>query len=167
MEVFDAVKTVLAVREYQPKAVPPEVIQRILEAGHLTASSNNRQPWHFIWVDQPEMLKKLAEAAPTGTYIAQAPLAVVVAVEKDSPFAVSDGSRAIQSMVLAAWADGVGSNWVGFAGMDGINPLLDIPDTLQVLAIIPFGYPVKKIGLGNKKRNPFSEVVHHGKYGQH
>ena len=51
MEVFEAVRTVLAVRQYQDKPVPPEVKGRILEAGHLTASAMNSQPWHFILVD--------------------------------------------------------------------------------------------------------------------
>jgi nitroreductase len=47
MEVFDAVRTLLAVRNYQDKPVPPEVVRRIIEAGRLTGSSMNRQPWHF------------------------------------------------------------------------------------------------------------------------
>ena len=64
--------------------------------------------------------------------MAQAPLAIVVATEK-SRFAVSDASRAIQSMLLAAWADGVGANWVGFGGLDGVKALLGIPAALLVL----------------------------------
>jgi nitroreductase len=48
MEVFEAVRTVLAVREFQDKAVPPESVRRIVEAGRLSGSGMNRQPWHFI-----------------------------------------------------------------------------------------------------------------------
>ena len=50
MEVFEAVRTILAVREFQDKAVPPESVRRIVEAGRLSGSSMNRQPWHFIVV---------------------------------------------------------------------------------------------------------------------
>src|SRR4030042_4935774 len=93
MEVFDAVRTVLAVRIYQEKAIPPEAVKRIVEAGRLTASSMNRQPWHFIAVEDRELLKQLGALAQTGPYVAQAPLAVVVAIEK-TRFAVSDASPA-------------------------------------------------------------------------
>jgi nitroreductase len=72
----------------------------------------NRQPWHFIVVDNREMVRQLGALAQTGPYIARAPLAIVVAIEK-TKFSISDASRAIQSMILTAWSEGVGSNWSG------------------------------------------------------
>ncbi len=165
MDVFEAVRTALAVRKYQEKAVPPDVVRRIVEAGWLTGSASNRQPWHFIVVENRDALRKLGGLARTGPYIAQAPLAVVVAVE-DTPFAVSDASRAIQSMILAAWADGVGSNWVDFGGLDEVKALLGIPANLNVLAVLPFGYPAQATGQGKKKRKPLSEVAHRERFGQ-
>lgn len=165
MEVFEAVRTVLAVRSYRPDPVPPDVIQRIVEAGRLTGSSMNGQPWHFVVVDEAATLHRLGELAQSGPYIAQAPLAIVVAIAK-TRFAVSDGSRAIRSMILAAWAEGVGSNWVGFRGLEEIQALLGIPEDLEVLAVIPFGYPVDPGGQGKKKRKPLGEVVSYGRYGQ-
>ena len=142
MEVFEAVRTLLAIREFQDKPVPPETVRRIVEAGRLTGSSMNRQPWHFIVVQNRDSLRQLGALAKTGPYIAQAALAIVVVIQR-TPFSVSDGSRAIQSMMLTAWSEGVGSNWVGFMGMTEVKPLLGIPDDLDVLAIIPFGYPAK------------------------
>ena len=56
-------------------------------------------------------------------------------------------------MILTAWSEGIGSNWVGFHNLDQIKPLLGIPDGIDVEAIIPFGYPVSKLGKGRKKRN--------------
>ncbi len=165
MEAFEAVRTVLAVRTYQDKRVPPEVVRRIIEAGRLTGSSMNRQPWHFIVVEDRGTLRRLGTLAQSGPYIAQAPLAVVVAIAK-TRFAVSDASRAIQSMVLTAWSEGIGSNWVGFQGLTEVKALLGIPDDLDVLAIIPFGYPAKAGGRGKKQRKPLAEVAHHGRFGQ-
>ena len=165
METFEAVRTVLAVREYQDKPIPADVIHKIIEAGHLTASSMNKQPWHFIVVENRDTLQKLGHIASTGPYTAQAALAIVVVIEK-TKFAVSDASRAIQSMILTGWAEGVGSNWVGFMGFDTIHSLLDIPDDLDVLAILPFGYPAHDIGQGHKQRKPLSEVAHHERFGQ-
>jgi nitroreductase len=165
MEVFETVRTVLAVRAYQDKPVPPDVVRRIVEAGRLTASSMNAQPWHFVVVEERDTLRQLGALARTGRYIAQAPLAVVVAIE-ETRFAVSDASRAIQSMILTAWSEGVGSNWVGFMGLNEVKSLLGIPDELAVLAIVPFGYPARAIGRGKKQRKSLSEVAHRERFGQ-
>ena len=165
MEVFEAVRTVLAIREFQDKPVPPETVRRIVEAGRLTGSSMNRQPWHFIVVQNRDSLRQLGALAKTGPYIAQAALAIVVVIQR-TPFSVSDGSRAIQSMMLTAWSEGVGSNWVGFLGLTEVKTLLGIPDDLDVLAIIPFGYSARPAGKGKKNRKPLSEVAHLERFGQ-
>ncbi len=165
MEAFEAVRTVLAVRTYQDKPVPPDIVRRIVEAGRLTASSMNGQPWHFIVVETRETLRQLGVLARTGPYVAQAPLAVVVAIEK-TKFAVSDASRAIQSMILTGWSEGVGSNWVGFLGLTEVKSLLGIPNDLDVLAILPFGYPARAHGQGKKQRKLLSEVAHRSRFGQ-
>jgi nitroreductase len=166
MDVFEAVRTMLAVRRYQDKPVPEATVRRILEAGRLTGSAMNEQPWHFIVVQDRETLRRLGAMARTGPYVADAALAIVVAVEK-SRFAVSDGSRAIQSMLLTAWADGVVSNWVGFVGgLEEAGKFLKIPGKLDVLAILPFGYPVGVVGRGKKQRKPLRAVAHREQYGQ-
>ncbi len=165
MEVFEAVRTALAVRGYQDKPVPPDLVRRIVEAAHLTASSMNGQPWHFVVVENRDTLRKLGAAVRTGPYVAQAPLAIAVVMEK-SQYAVSDASRAIQSMILTAWSEGVGSNWTGFGGLDGVKPLLGIPADMDVLAVVPFGYPAKAIGKGKKNRKPLSQVAHRERFDQ-
>ena len=165
MDVFESVRTLLAVRSYQDKPVPDAVVRRIVEAGRLTGSGMNRQPWHFIVVRDGETLRRLGALASSGPYVAQALLAIVVATDK-SRFAVSDASRAIQSMLLTAWADGVGSNWVGFGGLDNAKALLDIPANLEALAILPFGYPARAVGRGKKQRKPLREVAHLERYGR-
>ena len=165
MEVFEGIRTLLAVRRYQDKPVGDGIVRKILEAGRLTGSAMNLQPWHFIVVRDRETLKKLGGLARSGPYIAQAPLAIVIATDK-SRFAVSDASRAIQSMMLTAWADGVGSNWVGFGGLEKAKALLDIPAGLDVLAILPFGYPARAVGKGRKQRKALREVAHLERYGR-
>lgn len=165
MEVFEAVRTVLAVREYQDKPIPPDTVRRIVESAWLTGSSRNGQPWHFIAVQDRATLRQLGELATTGPYIAQAPLAVAVGVE-ESPYGVSDASRAIQSMVLTSWAEGVGSNWVGFANLPQLKPVLGIPAEVEVVGIVSFGYPVRPGGKGKKARKPLGQVVHRERFGQ-
>lgn len=166
MDVFDTVRTVLAVRAFQDKPIPPEAVHRIVEAARLTASSRNGQPWHFIVIQNRDTLRQIGQIVKTGSYTAQAALAIVVVIDHASEYGVSDGSRAIQSMILTAWSEGIGSNWTGWLGMPQINKLLGIPDDHDVLGIIPFGYAAKNIGKGKKNRKPASEVVFHEKYGK-
>ena len=165
MDVFEAVRTILAVRQYKPDPIPDDVLRRILEAGRLSASASNRQPWHFVVVQEKDTLREIAEVVTTGPYVAAAPLAIVVATEK-STWGLSDASRAVQSMLLTAWADGVGSNWAGGPGiLDGLKPLLGIPDDLDVVAVLPFGYPAVPVGSGRKNRKPLREIAHKERFG--
>jgi nitroreductase len=165
-EVFEALRTLLAVREFADRRVPDDVLRRIVEAGRQTASARNGQPWHFVLVRERDRLRKLGSLVRTGGYTANAAAAVIVAYEKAiGQYGMSDASRAIQSMLLAAWGDGVGSNWTGFGGLEGVRKEFGIPDTCDVLAVLPFGYPRRKI-TGNKKRRPFNEVVSAERFGQ-
>jgi nitroreductase len=165
MNVFEAIQTMLAVRTYAGQPIPADAVQRIVEAGWLTGSSMNRQPWHFIVVEDRATLRQLGALAPSGPYIADAALAIAVVVERTT-FAVSDASRAIQSMMLAAWAEGIGSNWVGFHGLDAVKPVLHVPETLDLFAILPFGYPAQAVGKGKKQRKPLATVAHREHFGQ-
>src|SRR5205823_14544850 len=141
METFDAIRTVLAVRHFKDTPIPEPIVRQIVEAGRLTASAGNSQPWHFIVVRDKETLRRLGQLASTGPYIPQAPLAIVVAMNR-GPLADSDGSRAIQDMILVAWSQGVGSNWVGYNNLPEVNRLLGIPEEAWVLAALAFGHPV-------------------------
>jgi len=165
MNVFDTVRTALAVRSYQDKPIPEETIQRIVDAARLTGSSMNRQPWAFIVIQDRDMLEKLGEVMGSGPYIAQAPLAIAVVIDR-TRFALSDGSRAIQSMVLTAWDEGIGSNWVGFMGPEDAKPVLGIPEDKDLLAVVPFGYPDQPTGKGDKKRKPREDVVFSERFGK-
>ena len=166
METFEAIRTMLAVRRYEDRPIPADIVRRIVEAGRLTGSSRNLQPWHFVVVQDRKNLSELGARARSGPYTAQAALAVAVACERSSQFGVSDASRAIQSMMLAAWEAGIGSNWVGFGNLDSVAELLGIPPEFETLAVVPFGYPADRIGKGKKKRKPLSEIAHSERWGQ-
>jgi nitroreductase len=164
METFEAIRTVLAVRHFKDTPIPEPIVRQIVEAGRLTASGGNSQPWHFIVVQDKQTIRRLGQLARTGPYIAQAPLAIVVTIDR-SRLAESDGSRAIQNMLLAAWSQGVGSNWVGYNNLPEVNSLLGIPQEVSVLAILPFGYPAEPVGKGQKKRKPLGEVAYKERWG--
>jgi nitroreductase len=163
--VYETVRTVLAVREFDDKPIPDDLVRRIVEAGRLTASSMNLQPWQLVLVSSRDGLRELGALISTGRYVASSAAAIVVAYERDSEYGVSDASRAIQSMILVAWAEGVGSNWTGFGDLDAVGAKVGLPDTYEVLAVVPFGYPKRKLGKGKKKRKPLSEVASAERFG--
>ena len=163
--IFETVRTVLAVREFEDRPIPDDLLDRIVEAGRLTASSLNLQPWHFVLVKSREGLRELGSHISTGRYVATSAAAVVVAYQRDSDYGVSDASRAIQSMVLVAWAEGVGSNWTGFGDLDRVAIQVGLPDTFEALAVVPFGYPKRKLGKGKKKRKPLAEIASAERFG--
>ncbi|HKV87252.1 MAG TPA: nitroreductase family protein [Candidatus Dormibacteraeota bacterium] len=153
-------------REFDDRPLPDGVLDRIVESAHLTASASNVQPWHFVVVRKREDLQKLGQSIRTGPYVAQAAAAVIVASEKSNPTGLSDTSRAIQSMFLTAWGEGVGSNWTGFAGrLENVREAFGLPESFDVVGVLPFGYPKRKLGLGKKKRKPIGEVVSDEKFG--
>ncbi len=158
MEVFEAVRTLLAVRTYQERPIPDDLVIEIVEAGRLTGSSRNTQQWNFIIIRDRDKLRQLGQLASTGPYIAEAPLAIAVVVP-NSPVGYIDGSRAAQDMMLVAWDREIGSNWVGNVDTPEIKELLHIPEDRLVLTIIPFGYPAEPVGRGVKDRKDMGEVA--------
>ena len=157
----------MAVRDYDDRVLPDDMARRIVEAAYLTASGANSRPWHFILVRDRALLRKLGSLVRTGPYVANAAGAVIVAYEKEKgAMGISDASRAIQSMVIAAWAEGVASNWTGFAGrLDDVREEFGLPDSYEVLAVVPLGYPKRRVA-GKKKRKPFNQVVSAERFGQ-
>jgi nitroreductase len=167
MDVFEAVNTLLAVRNYKNTPLPADVVRRVVEAGRLSPSGMNAQPWHFVVVQQPDTLKRLAEVATTGPYLADAAAAIVVAIDDGkNTIHIADAARAIHSMALTAWDAGVGTNWVGFGGLDRANDIVGLPKEKTVIGIVPLGYPAQAVGRGKKKRKPLSEVASLERYGE-
>lgn len=165
MEVYQAIRTMLAVREYADRPIDDAIIHQMIEAARLTGSSRNTQHWDFVVVRQRPNLQQLGALAAYGPYIAQAALAIAVVVPENQTGFI-DGTRATQDMMLTAWAAGIGSNWVGNVNTPEIKSLLKIPQERMVLTIIPFGYPAKKLGAGKKKRKAVAEIAHAEQYGQ-
>lgn len=165
MDVFEAATKRIEVKEYEDKPVSAEIIWKILEAGRLSPSAMNMQPWRFIVVRDRSTLRKIGELSPTGKFITGAAFAIAVAVDPDDKWYQVDTARAAQSMMLVAWSLGVGSRWVGGIERDEVKKLLKIPDSLQLLTVLPFGYPKHSVK-GVKDRKPLQQVAFLEKYGE-
>jgi nitroreductase len=164
MSVLECVRRRIETREFKPDPVPEDVLQKVLEAGRWSPSQRNRQPWHFIVVRDRETLKQLAAMAPSGPYLADAPLAIAV-VTDGARAPLIDGTRAISSMQLVAWEEGLGSCWVGGMDRDGVKRLLGVPEACEVITVLPFGYPTETARRLRKRRKPLAQMAHRERFG--
>ena len=162
---YEAIVKRLEVREFSSKPVEKSLMLKVLEAGRSSPSSMNRQPWHFILVDDRRLLAELSEAAYTGRYVKDAAFAILVYIDSNARRCEMDGGRAIQTMVLAAWMLGLGSCVVTGVDRDRVGRLVGAPEGMHLLAILPFGYP-KRMLKGVKKRKPLGEVASYNSYGR-
>jgi nitroreductase len=165
MSVLDCVRERIETREFKPDPVPEAVLQKILEAGRWSPSQRNRQPWHFIVVQERETLKQLGAMAPSGPYLADAPLAIVIVTE-GARAPLIDGTRAISSMQLVAWEEGLGSCWVGGVDRDGVKRLLGIPEACELITVLPFGYPTDVAKRLRKRRKPLEQIAYRERFGE-
>jgi nitroreductase len=166
MDTFEAIRTRRTTRAFMPTEVPEQTIHKIVEAGRLTPSARNLQPWHFIVIQDKGMLKQLGALCTTGRFIERASCAVAVVTDPTNTWHEIDGARAVQNMELAGWTEGVGTCWIGSMERDRIKDLLTIPKGLHLLTILPFGYPVESNAPRRKTKKRPEEVCHWERFGQ-
>ena len=162
MDVFKVIFERRSVRHYLPKPVEEEKILKILEACRWAPSARNLQPWELIVIKDKELLKELAKTAPYGRFIAEAPVAIAVITDPSSKWHIVDGSLLTQNLMLAAWALGLGTCWIGSMDREKAKSILSIPKEKHLLTIIPIGYPAK---VKESHRKPLREFVYLNRYG--
>ena len=138
MDTFLAIASRREVRDYDPRALPSEVEERILDAGRLAGSSKNRQPWRFDIV--PGEL--LADLVYEPTNLHGAPFVVAIVVSGKGPVSF-DAGRAATNMQLAAWNEGVGSCPNAIADEPAARAALELEDEERIAIVLSFGYPAK------------------------
>jgi nitroreductase len=149
-------------RPYTDRAIPPEVVDRILDAGRLSGSSQNKQPWRFLVVERRELVEALAECVYAPRNLLAAGLVVAMSAQG------FDLGRCAQNMMLAAWNDGVTSTPNGIRERERARELLGLEPDDPLGTVLSFGYPARgrdpnarpaeewSRGAGRK---PLSEVV--------
>ena len=165
METWACIRGRVAVRSFADEEVPEEMVLRVLEAGRWAPSSKNSQPWHFIVVQDRNTLQELSRLTRTGPHLAQAPLAIVVAMI-GAKFPEADAARAIQNMVLAAWDQGLGTCWIANFDQEPTRRLLGLPEEAIVVTAFPLGFPTPEAARRGKRRKPLSEIASWEKFGQ-
>jgi nitroreductase len=169
-----------SVRSYKPDIIEKEKINRIIEAGRLSPSACNAQPWKFIVVDNPELKNKIADATSNSIiginhFTKQAPVHIVIVMEsanfnskfgsfmKNKTLPLIDIGIAASQICLQATAEGLGTCILGWFNETSVKKLLNIPRGKRPILIITLGYPSDN-ELREKRRKSFDEVVSNNKY---
>ncbi|MCY3986293.1 MAG: nitroreductase family protein [Candidatus Dadabacteria bacterium] len=166
MKVYECVTSLSSIRSYVDRKVPRKVVMEVMEAGRMAPSAHNSQPWEFVLVDDRKMLREMGQYCTSGTFIAQVAFAVVLLVDPRSKWHQIDGTRAAQNMVLVGWSHGLGSCWIGRIEKEELKEYLALPEGLDILTVLPFGYFDKRLISAGKSRKSPDEVFHLNGYGK-
>jgi len=166
MDFYETVNCRLSIRSYKPDPVPDDALNRILEAGQLAPSAKNLQPWKFIVVRDPEVRNRLVPACRNQEFVGEAPVVICgCAIESEAwggmggywSAAAVDVTIALEHMILAAAAEGLGTCWIGAFTEEEVRKVLAIPEGVKPIALTPVGYPAKEAR--PRGRKPLSEIV--------
>ena len=161
MDALTAIFTRRSVRKYSDKPVSDATIKLLLQAAMAAPSAKNAQSWEFIVIRDKKTLEQIPSFHPFSKHVPGAPVAIVVCgntkLEAWPGHWVPDGSNASMNILLAAHSLGLGGVWTTFYPYAdrtaGIRKLLNLPDHIMPLNIIPLGYPVEK-GTYQDRFNP-------------
>jgi nitroreductase len=171
METWDAIRARRNVRVYTEQPIPGEDLDRILEAGRRSPSSQNTQPWDFVVVTDRAQLQDLSKVWQGARHVANsaATVALVAPIrseERQRALVQYDLGQATMSMMLAAADLGIGSAHSAMRDQDLARRLLVFPEDRFCAYLIAFGYPADRPlrPIRNPNRRPFEEVVHRGRW---
>jgi len=171
MEVLQAIQQRYSVRQYRPQPVEPEKLERVLEAARLAPSAGNRQEWRFVVVTDEQARQQLMEAAGGQAFVGQAPVVIAACSEADGYMMPCgqlsypiDVAIALEHIALQATEEGLGTCWIGAFDEAAVKEVLDIPQAIRVVQLMPLGYPADQPK--PKQRLALDEIVFHEKWGQ-
>ncbi|MHB8896679.1 MAG: nitroreductase family protein [Candidatus Geothermincolia bacterium] len=182
MDVFEAIETRRSIRRYKDKPVPPELLDKVLEAARVAPSTSNTQSWKFKVVTDPALRKQIRDSAYGQRFLEQAPVVIACCVDfdafkdrgKQTRKLVKSGVRpslemilrsviggkgkefdpervvingtmnvsiAVEHMILAAQALGLGTCWVRAFKAQEVSDILGLPENVSVLSLLPLGFP--------------------------
>jgi len=174
LDVFEAIKGRRSVRAFTNQPVSNEEVMKLIDAASRAPSAGNIQPWEFVVIRDARIKRELSTAALDQTFIEEAPVVIVVCANQMRSsrgygsrgvnlYCLQDTAAATQNMLLAAYAMGLATCWVGAFQEEEARKVLNIPSGVRPVAIIPVGHPAEK-PMARSKR-PLSEIAHHETFG--
>jgi nitroreductase len=169
MELMEAIKQRLSIRDYEDTPVPEERLKRILEAARISPSARNSQDREFVVVRDTDQRRRLAQAAPHQRHVAQAPVLIAAISTKPEyhmpngvPAYPMDVGIAFDHVTLVAVEEGLGTCWIGGFSQDVAREALGVPDSHVVAAILTLGFP--KTMPDPKPRRTMEDMTHHDRF---
>ena len=169
MDVFEAIGARYSVRGYSPEPVDDATLQKVLEAARRAPTAANRQAFRIVVVHtrgrEDELLRIYGKP-----WFVQAPLVLaMIAVPgeawrraDDKPYDEVDATIALDHLVLAATALGLGTCWIADFDPATARDVLGLPDDVEPLAFTPLGLPVKPSAA--TRRRPLAEIVRYERW---
>jgi nitroreductase len=163
MEQMDLFFSRRSIRRFTHQRIEDEIIELILKAAMYAPSAVNRQPWHFIVVDNREVMDRIMEVHPHSGMLRSASHAVIVCgdeeLQHDDGYWVVDCGAATQNLLLAAHVLGLGACWVGLHPRErrkaDVAEMMGLPQHVKPFALVALGYPAE--------RKPRPDRFHPGK----
>ena len=151
MEVADAIERRRSVRSYTDREIPDGMLKAMLHAGQMAPSAGNMQGRDFIIVKDRDLRGSISRAALGQRFILEAPVCIVVCAnvarsssrygKRGELYAIQDSAASVMNMMLLAQDLGLGTCWVGAFNEQAVAQLLNIPQGVRPVALIPVGYP--------------------------
>lgn len=148
MEAYDCIITRRSVRKYTGQTIDPDTIDRLLKAALYAPSAMNRQPWHFIVIDDRKILDAVPSFHPSTKMLADSPVAILVCGVDDPErlphYWYIDCAAATENILLAAHALGLSACWLGITPrperVEGMLKLIPLPEGIHPFSLIALGY---------------------------
>lgn len=154
MDVLQVIRERRSIRAFQDRPIPQATLEALIQALTWAPSAGNLQSRHFFFVFDEDLRRRLADAALSQDFIAEAPLVIVACADHErvrwryrdrgvSLYCLLDVAAAVQNILLTAHAQGLGTTWVGAFDEAAVSRLLNLPAGLRPVTIVPVGYPAE------------------------
>jgi len=155
MDLFEAIRDRRSIRSFTNKQVQDNTLNKIIELAQLAPSAGNRQARDFIIIRNNKTKEKLCTAALDQEFIEEAPVIIVVCANEERSalrygtrgsalYCILDAAAAVQNLLLVVHSLGLGACWIGAFSEPKVRDVLNLPDYMRPIAIIPFGYSIEK-----------------------
>lgn len=169
METFNAIHSRRSIRKYLPNPISKTLIEEIIAAAMQAPSAHDRQPWHFIVIDDKSILSSIPNFSRYAKMCTEAPAAILICadteLEKNEYFCAQDCSAAAQNLLLACHDKGLGAVWTAAypdkERIDGFSSLLKLPKKIIPIMLIVIGYPDETLA---PKMNFDPAKIHYGRW---
>ncbi len=156
MSILDTIKNRRSVRDFTNEEISGSAIEALVDALRWAPSAGNLQSRKFYFLFNEDVRNKLAQTGLKQdfvSFIAHAPLVVVACADRQIAsrygergihlYCIQDTAASIQNLLLAAHELGIGACWVGAFKEEKVREILNLPDNLIPVAIVPVGYPAR------------------------